>query len=161
MKYILVGFIFFFTCLSIKAGEGDTYLALSAGALYPKTLNAEVSVEKELSYGQSVAIFGEAGNHWLEPVCHMFWKGYYWDGGVNYKFPLRRYKNGMLRFRVGADCGADTRKFFFGAEAGFEYTYVFSSGVEFCIIQKNNFNFLHAARDHFRNGLLIGFKFPL
>lgn len=36
-------------------------------------------------------------------------------------------------------------------EAGFEYSYVFRSGLEFSIIQKNNVNFLHG--DTFRNGV--------
>lgn len=53
-------------------------------------------------------------------------------------------------------CG--TEKFFFGLEAGFEYSYVFRSGLEFSIIQKNNVNFLHG--DTFRNGLLLGIKVP-
>lgn len=80
------------------------------------------------------------------------------DGGILYKHRLRRYKNGMLRFRFGPQFGAVERKFYFGLEVGFEYNYVFQNGCEFSIIQKNNVNFLHG--DTFRNGLMIGFKIP-
>lgn len=58
----------------------------------------------------------------------------------------------------GTTVRCSTEKFFFGLEAGFEYSYVFRSGLEFSIIQKNNVNFLHG--DTFRNGLLLGIKIP-
>lgn len=159
-KYMLL-LVCLVAAATAKAGDGDNYLNISGGYQWPNTLDATFSYERELPYGKAVEIFGEAGNHWQKPVCHMFWKGYYWDGGLNYKMPIRRYKNSNLRFRIGAYAGADRRKFFFGAEAGFEYNYIFPCGIQFSIIQKNNFNFLHAAMDHFRNGLLIGFKFPI
>ena len=60
--------------------------------------------------------------------------------------------------RLGPQFGAVQKKFFFGLEAGFEYSYVFRSGLEFSVIQKNNVNFLHG--DTFRNGLLLGIKVP-
>ena len=52
----------------------------------------------------------------------------------------------------------ERRRIVFGLEAGFEYSYVFRSGLEFSVIQKNNVNFLHG--DTFRNGLLLGIKVP-
>lgn len=82
----------------------------------------------------------------------------FWDGGIVYRHRLARYKNGMMRLRLGPQFGAVQKKFFFGLEAGFEYSYVFRSGLEFSIIQKNNVNFLHG--DTFRNGLLLGIKVP-
>ena len=112
--------------------------------------------EYPLSYGNAVEVYGEVGNHWQKPVCHNFWKGYFWDGGMVYKHRLARYKNGMMRLRLGPQFGAVQKKFFFGLEAGFEYSYVFRSGLEFSVIQKNNVNFLHG--DTFRNGLLAGDK---
>jgi len=117
-----------------------------------------IGYEHPLSYGNAVEIYGEVGNHWQEPTCCRFWKGYYWDGGLVYKQRLARYKNGMLRFRFGPQFGATQKKFFLGVEAGFEYSYVFQNGWEFSLIQKNNVNFLHG--DTFRNGLLLGVKIP-
>jgi len=121
-------------------------------------LNAMIGYEHPLSYGNAVEIYGEVGNHWQKPTCCRFWKGYYWDGGLVYKQRLVRYKNGMLRFRLGPQFGATQKKFFLGVEAGFEYSYVFQNGWEFSLIQKNNVNFLHG--DTFRNGLLLGVKIP-
>lgn len=156
MKKFLFTLICAVTTLCASAQDGK--LTINAGFLFPSTLNATVGYEHSLSYGNAVEVFGELGNHWQTPVCHRFWKGYYWDGGLVYKHRLVRYKNGMLRFRFGPQFGATQRKFFLGIEGGFEYNYVFQNGWEFALIQKNNVNFIHG--DTFRNGLLIGMKIP-
>lgn len=150
-------FILILLCTVASAGAfaQDSKLTVNAGFLFPSTLNATVGYERPLSYGHAVELFGEVGNHWRKPD---FWKGYYWDGGIVYKHRLARYKNGMLRFRFGPQFGAVEKKFFLGLEGGFEYVYVFRSGCEFAIIQKNNVNFIHG--DTFRNGLLFGVKIP-
>lgn len=85
----------------LSASAQDKKLTLNAGFLFPNTLNAMIGYEHPLSYGNAVEIYGEVGNHWQEPTCCRFWKGYYWDGGLVYKQRLARYKNGMLRFRFG------------------------------------------------------------
>lgn len=156
MKKFLFTLICAVTTLCASAQDGK--LTINAGFLFPSTLNTTVGYEHPLSYGNAVEVFGELGNHWQTSVCHRFWKGYYWDGGLVYKHRLVRYKNGMLRFRFGPQFGASQRKFFLGMEAGFEYNYVFQNGWEFTLIQKNNVNFIHG--DTFRNGLLIGMKIP-
>lgn len=156
MKKFLFTLICAVTTLCASAQDGK--LTINAGFLFPSTLNATVGYEHPLSYGNAVEVFGELGNHWQTPVCHRFWKGYYWDGGLVYKHRLVRYKNGMLRFRFGPQFGATQRKFFLGIEGGFEYNYVFQNGWVFALIQKNNVNFIHG--DTFRNGLLIGMKIP-
>lgn len=143
---------------TICAFAQDGKLTINAGFLFPSTLNATIGYEHPLSYGNAVEVFAEMGDHWQTPVCHRFWKGYYWDGGWVYKHRLVRYKNGMLRFRFGPQFGATQRKFFLGIEGGFEYNYMFQNGWEFALIQKNNVNFIHG--DTFRNGLLIGMKIP-
>lgn len=96
MKKILIIICCAFAVLSASAQ--DKKLTLNAGFLFPNTLNAMIGYEHPLSYGNAVEIYGEAGNHWQEPTCCRFWKGYYWDGGLVYKHRLVRYKNGMLRF---------------------------------------------------------------
>lgn len=156
MKKFLFTMVCALTALCASAQDGK--LTINAGFLFPSTLNATVGYEHPLSYGNAVEVFGELGNHWQTPVCHRFWKGYYWDGGLVYKHRLVRYKNGMFRFRFGPQFGATQRKFFLGIESGFEYNYVFQNGWEFALIQKNNVNFIHG--DTFRNGLLIGMKIP-
>lgn len=164
MKKILL--IFVCAVFSVKgfAGDGYHYFTLNAGFLFPNTLNATLGYERELEYGNAVELFGEVGNRWRkDPTCgkvckDVFWKGYYWDGGLLYKQRLVRYKNGLLRFRLGPQFGAEKGNYFFGLEGGFEYNYIFPSGVQFFLVQKNNVNFLHG--DTFRNGLLIGIKIP-
>ena len=156
MKKFLFTMVCALTALCASAQDGK--LTINAGFLFPSTLNATVGYEHPLSYGNAVEVFGELGNHWQTPVCHRFWKGYYWDGGLVYKHRLVRYKNGMFRFRFGPQFGATQRKFFLGIEGGFEYNYVFQNGWEFALIQKINVNFIHG--DTFRNGLLIGMKIP-
>ena len=153
-------FLFTMVCAmtTICAFAQDGKLTINAGFLFPSTLNATIGYEHPLSYGNVVEVFAEMGDHWQTPVCHRFWKGYYWDGGLVYKHRLVRYKNGMLRFRFGPQFGATQRKFFLGIEGGFEYNYVFQNGWEFALIQKNNVNFIHG--DTFRNGLPIGMKIP-
>ena len=137
-------FLFTMVCAmtTICAFAQDGKLTINAGFLFPSTLNATIGYEHPLSYGNAVEVFAEMGDHWQTPVCHRFWKGYYWDGGWVYKHRLVRYKNGMLRFRFGPQFGATQRKFFLGIEGGFEYNYMFQNGWEFALIQKNNVNFM-------------------
>ncbi len=153
MKKSLLALLCVMTAIGASAQDGK--LSVNAGFLFPSTLNATVGYERPLAYGNSVEVFGEAGNRWRKPD---FWNGYYWDGGIVYKRRLVRYKNAMLRFRFGPQFGAVERKFFLGLEGGLEYSHVFRNGWEFAIIQKNNVNFIHG--DTFRNGLLFGCKIP-
>ncbi|MBD5195056.1 MAG: hypothetical protein HDS87_04980 [Bacteroidales bacterium] len=154
VKTLLVGIICMVSGLSASA---DNKLTVNAGFLFPSTLNASIGYEYPFSYGKAFEAFGEIGNHWKSGQGQ-FWKGYYWDGGILYKHQLKRFKNANFRFRGGPIFGATERKFFLGLEAGFEYNYIFASGVEFSIIQKNNVCFLHG--DLFKNGLLLGVTIP-
>ena len=154
----------FLISIGAMAGEKDEYFTLNAGFLFNNTLNATFGYERELNYGNAVELFGEVGNQWQrDPVCgkvcnESFWKGYYWDGGLLYKHSLKKFKNSNLRLRIGPQFGAHTGDYFFAVEGGFEYNYVFHSGIQFSLIQKNQVSFLHG--DSFRNGLLIGLKIP-
>lgn len=80
MKKFLFTMVCALTALCASAQDGK--LTINAGFLFPSTLNATVGYEHPLSYGNAVEVFGELGNHWQTPVCHRFWKGYYWDGGL-------------------------------------------------------------------------------
>lgn len=139
--------------------DDTSRLSINAGIFAPYTLDATIGYEKPVGFGQSIAIFGEAGNHWQTPICHKFWKKYFWDGGLEYKYRVVRYKNGGLNLFGGAYCGAYVKECFFGFHIGIEYSYTFSNNWQFTVSEKNNFNFLHG--DRFRNGLMIGVKIPL
>lgn len=107
MKKIL--FILFCSVASIGASAQTGKVSVNAGFLFPSTLNATLGYEYPLSYGNAVEVYGEVGNHWQKPVCHNFWKGYLWDGGMVYKHRLARYKNGMDAPSFGASvrCGTE------------------------------------------------------
>lgn len=164
MRKITLIFISLLSCMIARAGDGDQFFNVNAGFLFNNTLNATFGYEKELTYGNAIEVFGEIGNRWhKDPVDgkvyrDTFWKDYYWDGGILYKKVLSRFKNSLFRLRIGPECGAHKGDYFFGVEGGFEYNYVFRSGLQFSIIQKNQVSFLSG--DTFRNGLLLGIKIP-
>ena len=93
MKKIL--FILFCSVAFIGASAQTGKVSVNAGFLFPSTLNATLGYEYPLSYGNAVEVYGEVGNHWQKPVCHNFWKGYFWDGGMVYKHRLARYRSGL------------------------------------------------------------------
>ena len=86
MIFSLIGLVMIINAL---AGERE-HLTVNAGYLYPNTLNANVGFELETENGHAYEFFGELGDHWRTPVCHNFWKGYYWEGGAQYKHQLKR-----------------------------------------------------------------------
>lgn len=135
-------------------------LSVNAGVFAPYTLDATIGYEKPVGFGHAFNIFAEAGNHWQTPVCHMFWKKYFWDGGVEYKHKISRGKNSTFRFISGVYCGEWIHDFYFGCHLGFEYAYTFANNWQFTVTQKNRFNFLHGS-DLFQNGLMIGVKIPM
>lgn len=162
-KIVIILFSLLFAAAA-EAGNTDEFFNINAGFLFQNTLNASVGYERELAYGNAYEFYAEAGNRWHKDkqtdkvYSDTFWKDYYWDGGAVYKKSLRRYKNSVLRARLGAQFGAHTGDYFCGIEGGFEYNYVFPNGVQFSVIQKNQVNFFHG--DTFRNGLLVGVKIP-
>ena len=137
---------------------------LSAGLLYPNTLDATLSYEIETKYHNAWEFFANGAAKWKDcPSCghvcaESFWKDHYWGGGVLYKKQLRRFKNSTLRFRIGPECGAHTGDYFFAVEGGLEYNYVFQNRMQLSVIQKNQVGFFHG--DTFRNGIIIGLKIP-
>lgn len=140
----------------MNAGNGDDYITIQSGFLFPKTGNFQLGYEKGISYDASVELFGELGYKFKATSQH---KEYYWGGGLVYKQAIKRYKNAELRLGGEIHAGAATKEFYFGAGLGLEYSYTFRSGVQFFIHQKNQVNFLK--NDTFKNGLTLGIKVPL
>lgn len=143
----------------VSHAEEQQRLFANVGIFAPYTIDATVGYEIPFGYGNAFSVFGEAGNHWRTPVCHNFWKGYYWDGGVNYKHRIARFKNGNLRLVGGMYCGAVRDNFYFGNEVNIEYNHTFSNNWQITLTQRNCINYLHG--DLFRNGIMIGLKIPL
>ena len=107
MKKLLFVMLSFLVGTGAMAGEKDEYFTFNAGFLFNSTLNATLGYEHELTYGNAVELTAEIGNQWQrDPVCgkickDVFWKGYYWDGGLLYKHCLKKFKNSNLRLRFG------------------------------------------------------------
>lgn len=147
------------------AGERDRFINLFGGFLFNSTLHGSVGYERELKYGNAYELSAELGDRWeVDPACgrvcsESFWNNYYWDGAAVYKKCLKRYKNSTLRGFAGVQAGAVTRSFFFGLTAGLEYNIVLPSGIQLSFQQKNQVNFRRG--DDFRNGILVGVKFPI
>ncbi|KAB4177745.1 hypothetical protein GAQ04_24305, partial [Bacteroides uniformis] len=98
------------------------------------------------------------------PVCNKvcsdsFWSYKTFGIGAAYKPTISRGKNSNLRWRFGADLGANRKGFQASIDIGLEYSYSFRNGMQVFVMQKNDFVFW--TRDHFRNGLLVGVKFPI
>ena len=142
------------------AGNSDSNFTVNAGFLFNNTLNATFGMERELSYSDAVEIFGEVGARWSKDSVgnRNFRDAYYWGGGALYKRQVCRFKNSMLRLRVGPECGAYTGNYFFAVEGSLEYNIVLPNRVQLSISQKNQIGFFHG--DNFRNGLLLGIKIP-
>lgn len=158
MKKILIALVAVLGIFTqATAGERDR-ISVNAGFLFPKTLNATVGYEMEMRNGNAIEVFGELGNQWQSPTCHMFWKGYFWDGGAQYKYQLKKFKNGNFRIFGGGQIGAVEKKIFIGLRAGFEYNYVFANNWEISVQELNTVNFLHGRT--FRNGFMVGVKIP-
>lgn len=152
LSILLISFVF------ANAGDGDQHITVNVGILAPYTLDATIGYEHPLNTHSSIEVYGEVGNHWRTPVCHNFWKGWFWDGGAIYKHRLAKFKNGSFKALGGLQTGLVVKKYFFGIELGFEYEYVFRNNWALSIRQKNTVNFLHG--DTFRTGGLIGIKIP-
>lgn len=159
MKKYLVALIAVLACFAKSYAGDNEHITVSAGFLFPSSLNATIGYEYQTFNGNAYEAFAELGDHWQHPVCHRFWKGYYWDGGVQYKYQLKRLKNGNFRVFGGVQFGAVSTEFFMGIRAGFEYNYIFANNWEFTVTQLNTVNFFHG--DTFRNGLMVGVKIPL
>ena len=138
MKRIAFLVITLFFSLKSMAGDGDKFFNISGGWQWKNTVNAVV------------------GNK----VCSdSFWSYKTFGIGAAYKPTISRGKNSNLRWRFGADLGANRKGFQASIDIGLEYSYSFRNGMQVFVMQKNDFVFW--TRDHFRNGLLVGVKFPI
>lgn len=159
MRKLLVILITILFVNNLKADDSSR-IAVNAGVFAPYTIEATAAYERATGYGHSWVAQIEAGTHWQTPVCHMFWKKYFWGGGLGYRHRLARFKNGSFRIGGDVNCGAFEKRVTVGFDVLFEYNYTFPNAWQFFISQKNSFNFLHNV-DTFRNGLMIGLKIPI
>lgn len=144
------------SCVAL-AGDGDNYFNLSSGLQWKKTFNTVISFEFEKQYHNSWEIYADLSTTFTDDD---FFDYRTINLGMAYNHAIVRYKNANLRYRIGADIGADDDDSFnLSIDIGLEFNYCFRNNIKFYILQKNDFCFFY--RNKFRNGFLLGFKVPL
>lgn len=154
------------SALSASAGEGEKYVGLQTGLLYPRIYNIVLSAEMETSYHNAWEAYVDYQTQWNDcPTCgkvcmRSFWKGRFsYCFGAAYKPALSRGKNSVFRARLGADLGVCNKDFALGVGIGFEYVYTTRCGIQLVFQQKNEVMFW--GKPTWRNGALVGVRFPL
>lgn len=165
MKKILCSMTLLLVACAVKAGNGDMFWNISGGWQWKNTVNVMVGFEKETKYHNAYELYVDLATAYETCPQHgiidskSFWAYKTFGIGGAYKPSFWRGKNSNMRLRMGADLGANRKGFQASIDLGLEYSYSFRSGVQIFVMQKNDFVFW--TRDHFRNGLLVGFKIPL
>lgn len=163
MKKIIFLIMISFISLKSMAGDGDKFFNISGGWQWKNTVNAVVGLEFEGKYHNAYELYIDLATAYDKcPVCNKvcsdsFWSYKTFGIGAAYKPTISRGKNSNLRWRFGADLGANRKGFQASIDIGLEYSYSFRNGMQVFVMQKNDFVFW--TRDHFRNGLLVGVKF--
>ena len=160
-----------FSSLISFAGEGDKFFNVSAGYQCnavkwdSNIFNVVIGLEFEGRHHNAWELYIDASTRWVKcPDCNTVCSKSFFDYktfgiGAAYKPVLSRGKNSLLRWRIGADVGANEKGFQASVDLGLEYSYSFRNGMQLFGLFKNDFVFW--SKDHFRNGILIGVKFPL
>lgn len=165
MKKLYILAIMIIISLRCFAGDGDKFFNISGGWQWKNTVNAIIGLEKETKYHNAYELYVDLATAYETCPEHgvvdtkSFWAYKTFGIGGAYKPTFRRGKNSIVRWRFGADLGANRKGFQASVDVGLEYSYSFKNGMQFFIMQKNDFVFW--TKNHFRNGLLIGLKFPL
>lgn len=163
-KILLIAIVSLFSLKSF-AGDGDKFFNLSGGWQWKNTVSVMAAMEFENKYHSAWEMYLNLSTTYAEcPDHHRVDSKSFWDYkvfglGAAYKPVITRGKNSTLRWRVGADLGANRGGFQANVNLGLEYNYAFRSGIQFFVLQRNDFIFW--SRDHFRNGLFVGFKLPI
>lgn len=148
----------------VLAGNGDYFFNVSGGWQWKNTVNFLLGLEKETKYHNAWEVYLDLATAYAVCPDHgvvdskSFWDYKTFGIGAAYKHNILRGKNSTFRARFGADLGANRKGFQASLDVGLEYAYSFRNGMQIFVLQKNDFVFW--TRDHFRNGLLVGIKFP-
>jgi len=155
------------------AGDGDNYLNIGGGwqtnifdwETAPHIANVTLGLELEGKYHNAWELNLDLATAYVVcPTDHVVDSKSFFDYksfgiGVAYKPVLSRAKNSLVRWRIGANIGANDNGFQTAITGGIEYSYSFKNRMQLFILQKNDIVFW--SRDNFRNGVIIGLKLPL
>ena len=149
----------------VSHAQNSRSVNVSAGLLYPNTVDATLSYEFETKYHNAWEFFVNGAAKWKDcPSCghvcaESFWKNHpTWSLGAAYKPCVYRWRNSYGRMRIGASLGGNTDEFIGGLHIGYEQNYSLPHGWRLfwqvkgdCLI--NN-------PDLFRVGAAIGVAIP-
>ena len=155
-KIIGLSVIFLLLAGNTKAGNNENFLNMSVGYMFPRSYVATLAFEHEFIYQQGFEVFADYYNGYTSSKFNAIRQI---TGGIAYKLPIIRFKNSMVRFRGGLECGSDMNKFIYGPELGLEYAVCVGSKLQITLQQKNEFHF--GALRKFHSGFLIGLRIPL
>ena len=145
MKRIAFLVITLFFSLKSMAGDGDKFFNISGGWQWKNTVNAVVGLEFEGKYHNAYELYIDLATAYDKcPVCNKvcsdsFWSYKTFGIGAAYKPTISRGKNSNLRWRFGADLGANRKGFQASIDIGLEYSYSFRNGMQVFVMQKNDF----------------------
>lgn len=173
MKKILLILLISFNATLLFAGDGDRRLCLGGGWQTNiinfndnlKIADVSLGYEFEGRYHKAWELNLDLATAYVvcpidKVVCTKSFFDYRSFGiGIAYKPEISKGKNSLLRWKIGANIGANEDGFQAGIVGGLEYSYCFKNRLQLFAFQKNDFVFL--SRDNFRNGLIVGLKLPL
>lgn len=149
MKKIIFLIMISFISLKSMAGDGDKFFNISGGWQWKNTVNAVVGLEFEGKYHNAYELYIDLATAYDKcPVCNKvcsdsFWSYKTFGIGAAYKPTISRGKNSNLRWRFGADLGANRKGFQASIDIGLEYSYSFRNGMQVFVMQKMILYFGH------------------
>lgn len=134
LRILILGLVMSAYCMAVHA-QNSRSMNLSAGLLYPNTVDATLSYEVESKYHNAWEFFMNGAAKWKDcPSCghvcaESFWKDHpTWGIGAAYKPCVHRWRNSFGRVRIGASLGSNTDKFLGGLHLGYEQNYSLRNG---------------------------------
>lgn len=167
MKRILCSLIAVLSLtVSALAQSHSNHISLGIGLMYPNSLDATLSWERETQYHNAVELFLNGNLKWDEcqscgHICpESFWRNYRtWGVGVAYKPCIWRARNSHANLRIGASGGSNTDRFIGGFHLGYEHNYALRHG--WTLFWQAKCDLMVPDReDLFRTGLTVGIKLP-
>lgn len=148
-----------------RASENDKRMGLGVGLLYENGMDVTLSFEREKSYHNSWEFFANGYLKWAKcntcgHICpKSFWQNYRtWSVGAAYKPCVGRGRNSYGNIRTGASIGSSGKHIIGDITAGYERNYRLRHGWQ--LFWQTKVEFVIGGRDHWRTGVVVGFKFP-
>lgn len=155
MKGLTLLTLMLVAAITVKAQNGTTFISLRGGWVTAKAYTATVSYDWSTRYFNQNEVYLE------------YYKSYKVDSIQSYmagfvlKPVLFRAENTAVRLRLGAGVGTTIKKFLIAPQFGFELSESLGHGVDFLLLNRNQYVFMGKLPERWRVGFEIGIRFPL